>query len=240
MTYRSSSRHLIEPVGEHSCLVRHSTVQLGLIDVGFVLWESESKVVCLLDDWAARLWFGLDGQPLSVFLRAAEDNGQKSHRDVFDLMRMLRILGMVEDSDGSGRPEPLSSPYPRESELRFFGSVTADDRGVVVVIEAPTPTASPIDTNGPTLDPDLAECTASLNGHRSTESPTDLLLIVDPQVGDEQELAGLELFPTLAIAAPSIDFNTALQVSRQFRSFTGPERPADLSAWADQIRSRPR
>ena len=240
MIDHSSSRNLIEPVGRHSCLVRHSTVQLGLIDAGFVLWEPESNGVCLLDDGAARLWFGLDGQPLSVVLRAAEDNGQHQHREVVDLMRVLRLLAMVEDSDGSGRPEPLSSPYPRETELRFSGSVTADDRGMVVVIEAPTAKASPIDTSGPTPAPDLAECTASLNGHRSTESPTDLLLIVDPQIGDEQELAGIELFPTLAIAAPSIDFNTALQVSRQFRSFTRPERPADLSAWADQIRSRPR
>ena len=157
-----------------------------------------------------------------------------------DLLRVLRLLAMVEDSDGSSRPEPLSTPYPRETEIRFSGSVTADDRGMVVVIEASTLTASPTDTSGPTPEPNFAECTASLYGHRSTESPTDLLLIVDPQVGDEQELTGLELFPTLAIAAPNIDFNTALQVSRQFRSFTRPERPTDLSAWADQIRSQPR
>ena len=239
MTDLSTSRNLIEPVGRYSCLVRHSTVQLGMVDAGFVLWEPESKGVCLLDDGAARLWFGLDGKPLSAVIGAAEENGQRQHREVVDLMRVLRLLAMVEDSDGSSPPEPLSTPYPRETELRFSGSVTADDRGMVVVIEAPTPTASPSGTNGPTPDPDWAESIVPLNGHQSPESPTDLLLIVDPQVGDEQELAGLELFPALAIAAPSVDFNAALQVSRQFRSFIRPERPADLSAWADQIRSRP-
>ena len=239
MTDHSAGRNLIEPVGRYSCLVRHSTVQLGLVDNGFVLWEPESKGVCLLDDGAARLWFGLDGQPLSVVLGGDDDDGQQRDRELLDLMRVLRLLAMVEDSDGAGRPEPLSTPYPRATELRFSGCVTADDRGMVVVIEAPTPTASPIDTNGPTPDPDLTECTAPLNRRRSPGDPTDLLLIVDPHVGDEQELAELELFPALAIAAPSVDFNAALQVSRQFRSFTRPERPADLSAWADRIRSRP-
>jgi hypothetical protein len=239
MTDLSTSLNLTEPVGRHSCLVRHSTVQLGLIDAGFVLWEPESKGVCLVDDGAARLWFGLDGKPLSALIGATEDSGQQQHREVVDLMRVLRLLAMVEDSDGSGQPEPLFTPYPRERELCFSGSVTADDRGMFVVIEVPTPTDSKSGTNGPTPDPVLAECTAPLNGHQSSESPTDLLLIVDPHVGDEQELAGLELFPALAIAAPNIDFNTALQVRRQFRSFTRPERPADLSVWADQIRCRP-
>ena len=102
---------LTEPVSERSRLIRCDGVEIGRLEDVFVLLDTSSRLTCALDAPTARVWFECDGRPLGDVLESLPATAGRPRRDLIDMIRTLRLLGMLEDAEphdgspGEGGPD---------------------------------------------------------------------------------------------------------------------------------------
>jgi hypothetical protein len=129
----SRSQNLTEPVSERSRLIRCNGIELGRVHDMYVLLEPVSRVTCMLDPQNARIWLECDGRPFSEVLGSLRAESLPPTRDLLEMIRALRLLGMIEDtrihpeSGVHARPEPLTSLLARPSLPDLGGMFKFDE-----------------------------------------------------------------------------------------------------------------
>lgn len=140
MNADSRSQNLVEPVGERSRLIRCNAIEIGNLHDVYVLLEPVSRITCILRGEHARVWLECDGRPLIEVLRSLRSESLPPIRDLLDTLRVLRVLGMIEDarfhpeSQVVVQPEPLTSSNPRRSMPDLTGRLQRDDETCVLRI----------------------------------------------------------------------------------------------------------
>lgn len=194
--------NLLGPLGPASRLIRRSEVQVGLLDGGFLLVDTHSALACVLDDHAAGLWFSCEGQSFAEITNTAVAAGEATAREITELFRVLRLLGMIEDAEPTVEPDrdsradlsALWSAYPRAEEFHFRGELRVTTAGREAIISH---------SEQPADGPDTDTCSLSLrtDGHSGVDGST-LVVLIDPSTPAEQELEGIEALVALVRTSP--------------------------------------
>lgn len=177
------------PIGPASVLVRVPTVDVAFIHDQCVLVDRRTTAACLLDGPATRLWLDLVGTPLGTVLDAlVTDHPELLRRDVLETVRVLRVLGMVEDGDRGEDVAPPMCALPRATTLTVSASVIVTDTTTTLVYESDGATRH---VNDP-----------------STTVPSPIagrvhVVAVDPSAGPDRALGPLEVLGVLAATAPT-------------------------------------
>lgn len=179
------------PIGPASVLVRVPTVDVAFVHDQCVLVDRRTTAACLLDGPATRLWLDLVGTPLGTVLDAlVTDHPDLRRRDVVETVRVLRVLGMVEDGDGD-RGEDVAPPMcalPRATTLTVSASVIVTDATTTLVHESDASTRGANDSTTTVPSPIAGRV------H---------VVAVDPSAGPDRVLGPLEVLGVLAATAPT-------------------------------------
>jgi hypothetical protein len=103
--------HLSGPVNSDSRPVRRVGVRFAEVDGRPVVWGPMIGTVCELSESAAQLWLELDGRTVSEMLDDAVERGiATDERSVWEVIRSMRTLGLVEDIHDTSERTPYRPP----------------------------------------------------------------------------------------------------------------------------------